>query len=365
VTSDLDADEEAGRGLYVTPRQAFGCLAVVLSLALVALLIYLLYFLQPRALGNKGGEVTSGIEPLFTIEGPGTGARPTFDRPLGATFDDKGRIWVSDTGNNRLVVFSGDGRLLFELGEFGVAKPAPGGAYSWKEGRLNFPAGIAADDQGNVYVADFRNDQIQVFDQNGRFVRRFPDNRKPVGKGSSGQDGTGIGVTAVAVRGDKVYATDIYQVFVFSRDGRLLRQFGKPGRGPGDLDHPNGITVARDGTVYVSDSNHTRVVAFTPEGGPKWSVGRIPQSMNDTSPSDLDLPRGLAVLDNGDILVVDSFSFELVRISPAGKVLERYGERGVEPGQFNFPNSVSVRGDRLLVSDKENDRVQVLRLVER
>jgi tripartite motif-containing protein 71 len=374
VTSDIEpasaseeplVEEEPTRGFYLTPRQAFGCMAAALALLLVALLLYLLYFLQPKNLGSTGGETSEGIEPLMAIEGPGVGTHPAFDRPQGAAFDNQGRIWVSDTGNDRLVVFGSDGRFLFELGGFGVAKPAPGGTFSWKEGRLNFPLGIAIDELGNAYVADFRNDQIQVFDESGRFVRRFPDNRKRTGKGSSGQDGAGIAVTAVAVRGDEVYATDTYQVFVFSKDGTLLRQFGKPGRGPGDLDHPNGVAAADDGTVYVSDSNHSRVIAFSPEGKPKWSVGRIPASMNDTSTGDLDLPRGLAVLGNGDILVVDTFSFELVRISKDGKVLARYGARGVDPGQFNFPNSVSVLGDRLLVSDKENNRVQVLRLVKR
>ena len=166
-----------------------------------------------------------------------------------------------------------------------------------------------------------------MFDPDGAFLRRFPDPTKPVGKGSSGQDGLGIAVTSVAVLGGKVYATDTYQVFVFTTEGKLLEQFGKPGRGPGDLDHPNGVAIAPDGTIYVSDSNHARVTAFTASGTPVWNAGRIPAGMNDTSPAAFDLPRGLAVNPDGTVVVVDVFGFDLIRLStrvrcspPTGRV---------------------------------------------
>lgn len=351
------------RGLYITPRQAFGALAVALALALIALIAYLLYILQPHSLGVRGGATVDGIKPLFTIEGPGAGKYPTFNRPLGVTFGSDGRIYVSDTGNNRVCMFDANGDFIKEWGTFGVAKPAKGGVYSWQPGRFNFPDGIAADEQGDVYVADFRNDSIQVFDRDGRFLRRFPDPTKPVGRGSSGQEGTGIAVTSVAVAGGKVYATDTYQVFVFTTAGKVLEQFGKPGRGKGDLDHPNGVAAAPNGTIYVSDSNHARVTAFDASGTPLWNAGRIPAGMNDTSSAEFDLPRGLAVMSDGSVVVVDVFGFDLVKLSPAGKVLGKYGSRGVEPGQFNFPNDVSSLGTKLAVADKENNRVQVLQLV--
>lgn len=365
VISDLPPEQKR-RGLYLTPRQAFMALAVVLLLALIALLVYLFFFLRPTGLGKRGGETANGIEPLFTIEGPGTGAKPLFDRPLGVAYSPSGdRIYVSDTGNNRVCMFDGSGKFLKEWGGFGVGKPLPGGTYSYKPGRLNFPAGAATDEQGNVYVASFRNDCVEVFDKDGKWLRRFPDPTKMTGRGSSGQDGKGIAVTAVAVRDGKVYATDTYQIFVFDTAGKLVRQFGKPGVGIGDIDHPNGLAVGTDGTIYVSDSNHARVTAFTADGKPKWNLGRIPASMNDTSPAPLQLPRGITMLPNGDALVVDVFAFQLVEVTPAGKVVGNYGARGVDPGQFNFPNAVSAVGNTLAVADKENNRIQVLRLVKR
>ena len=52
-----------------------------------------------------------------------------------------------------------------------------------------------------------------------------------------------------------------------------------------------------------------------------------------------------------------------MRLSAAGKLIGRYGQRGVAPGEFNFPNDVDAAGSRLVVADKENNRVQVVELI--
>ena len=236
----------------------------------------------------------AGIRPIHVIYGPGVGTQPFFDNPMGAAFGNDGRVYVADTGNNRVVVFDRDGRYLFQFGRLGVAKPAKDGVLSWAPGLFNYPTDVATDGDGNVYVADFNNDQIQVFDPEGKFVRVFPDRGKRVGKGASGSGGNGVAVSSLSVQGDRVYVTDRYQVLEFTTDGTFLTQFGKPGTGPGDLDHPNGIAVGNDGTVYVSDSNHARVIAYDAAGAVKWTAGDIPNSKTETSTGGFQLPRGIA-----------------------------------------------------------------------
>jgi DNA-binding beta-propeller fold protein YncE len=272
-------------------------------------------------------------------------------------------VYVTDAENNRVCAFDSSGRFLFEFGGFGVAKPLPGAQNSYEPGKRNYPVGIDTDEDGNVYVASFRNDSIEVFDANGNPLRRFPDPAERVGRGASGQDGTGIAVTDVAVKGGLVYACDAFQVVVFTTQGDFVRQFGRPGTEPGSLDHPNGIAVGDDGTVYVSDSNHARVTAFTPEGEAKWNFGTIPEGMDDKSAREIELPRGITVLGDDSILVSDAFGFSLVRLSPEGELIARYGERGVEPGQLNFANDVAVLRGFVAIADKENGRLQVVRLV--
>ncbi len=354
----------------MTARQGFGLLAVALAVLLIILLLVLFLLLSPRGLVTQGGAAVAGLEPVLTIEGPGRGSEPTFRRPMDAAIGSNDRIYVVDSDHNRIAVFTRRGRFLFEFGGFGIAKPLPGFDATWEGGLLNFPLGIDVDDRGDVYVADFRNDQIQVFDAEGEFLRRFPDPTKRVGQGGSGQDGTGIAVTDVAVAGDHVYAADSYQVVVFTTRGEFVRQFGRPGVEPGAFDRPNGIAVAPDGTVIVADSNNARIQAFSPEGQLKWAVGRgvhvsgITGEQRDDSEAVFGLPRGVAVLDDGTIAVVDSFEYEIVLLSDEGQVLGRFGQRGASPGQLNLPNGIGAAGDLVIVADKENNRAQLLRLVK-
>lgn len=349
----------------VSARQAFIGSAVFLIILLVSLIAYLLLAVggQSSTIVTRGGETVAKLKPLFAIDGPGAGKVPRFSRPMGAAFGPDGRIYVTDTANNRVCVFDEEGKFLFEFGSFGIAKPLPGATKTWKPGSLNYPIGIDVDRDGTVYVADFRNDQVEVFDSEGKYLRSFPDAAKVTGKGSSGQDGLGIAVTDVAVGNGKVYATDAYQVFIFDTRGKLLRQFGKPGQGSSDLDHPNGVAVNGKGDIFVSDSNHARVLSFDRDINLRWSVGRIPRDMNDTTSSVLALPRGLAAADDGTLFVADAFAFEIVQVSKDGSVLQRFGERGTEPGQLNFPNDVDSKGDLLLIADKENNRVQVVQII--
>lgn len=351
------------RGFALTPRRAFGLLAIVLTLILAGLVAYLLWFVgRPESLADL--PAVQGIEPVWQVYGPGEGDVPLFDRPMGVAVGKGDRIYVTDSGNDRVCMFDANGRFLSQFGSTGIAKPAQGYKATYVAGSLNYPVGIDCDDEGNVYVASFYNDSIEVFTADGEPLRRFPDPNLPVGRGSSGYNGTGIAVTDVAVSGDRVYALDAYQVFVFTTDGEFVDQWGKPGTSPGDLDHPNGIAVSEDGkTVYVSDSNHSRVTAFTPEGKVLWQVGDISGGISDKEAGEFELPRGLAVMNDGSVLVTDAFAFSLVRIDAEGQIVARYGERGVDPGQFNFANDVEALRSFIVVADKENGRIQVVRLV--
>lgn len=351
--------------MYLSARNAYIALAIFLSIVLLGLITLLFMRLNPGALVSVGGDEEGGITPLLEIQGPGRGDNPLFSRPQGVALGPDGRIYVSDTDNNRIAVFSRDGRFLQAWGGFGVAKPLPGIEATWDEGELNFPLGIDVSDDEEVFVADFRNDQIQVFDTDGDFLRRFPDPTQPVGKGASGQDGLGIAVTDIAVDGEVVYALDSYQVVAFDTDGEFREQWGMPGAQEGGIDHPNGIDVGEDGTVYVSDSNNNRVTAFSPEGDHLWTVGEPVTQLQQQVDNEFGLPRGLCVRDDGSILVVDAFNHELVVLEREGEVRARYGDRGVNVTEFNFPNAVDDIDDRIAVADKENNRVLVLRLSDR
>jgi len=365
IDPTIGSDEPAQprRGFSLTPRRAFSLLAIVLVLILIALVIYLLWFLgRPEVLTDIPAR--QGVQPIWQVYGPAEGDRPLFDRPMGVAVGEGSRIYVTDAGNSRVCVFDSQGRFLFEFGMFGVAKPAPGAIATYVPGSLNYPVGIDTDEDGNVYVASLYNDSVEVYDSRGTPIRRFPDPLAVTGKGGSGAGGLGIAATDVAVSGDRGYVTDAYQVVVFTREGEVVGQWGRPGSDEAGLDRPNGIAVSEDGqTVYVSDSNHNRITAFSTTGEVLWQVGTISAGVEDKTEREIQLPRGLAVMSDGSVLVADAFGFDLVRISADGEIISRYGERGVAPGQLNFSNDVEVLRGFIVVADKGAGRVQLVRLI--
>jgi tripartite motif-containing protein 71 len=337
--------------------------AIVVFLLLVLIWLVALLILMLRQEPVEGEYRALGrLKPLHVLIGPGVGERPFFEKPMGVAFGKGDRVYVADTGNNRICVFDRNGRYLFQFGGLGVGKPAPQGVVSWKPGLFNYPTDVAVDSDGNLYVADFRNDQIQVFDPEGKFLRVFPDRNRVVGRGASGYNGRGIAVSSVTVRDDRVYATDRYQVVVFDTKGNLLEQWGMPGDGPGELDHPNGVAVDLNYEVFICDSNHSRVSAYSPAGRPLWSVGKPVGDVTKQNGGQFEVPRAITFMQDRSILVVDALASKLVRLTVTGEVDGEFGQRGDRPGELNFPTDVDSRESRIAVAEKGNNRVQVMLL---
>ena len=125
----------------------------------------------------------------------GTGCS-RFQNPFGVAIDQEGRIFVADSGNHRIQVFSRDGAFLSQFGSHGAGP-----------GQLNQPVGIAIDQEGRIIVVEHLSHRIQVF----------------------------------------------------SRDGAFLSQFGSHGAGPGQLNQPVGIAIDQEGRLLVGDCHNHRL----------------------------------------------------------------------------------------------------------
>lgn len=128
-------------------------------------------------------------------------------------------------------------------------------------GKFYHPHDAALGPDGNLYVADRYNHRVQVFDQDGNFIRQF------------GNYGSGNGefneVTGIHVAPDgKVYVSECgnHRVQVFNSQGKFIRAMGQYGSGEGQLNYPHGVTVDNDGNVYVVEHSNSRVTAFKPDG---------------------------------------------------------------------------------------------------
>ncbi len=170
--------------------------------------------------------------------------------PRGLAIDLDGNLLVADTGNKRIVRYSPSGAFVDQVGGGGVI-----------EGRFDEPTGVAVDpSDGSIYVADAWNRRIQKFDATLAFVAEWPvpgwESREIFHKPS-------LAVTA----GGDVYATDpqFYRVFVYGRDGTLKGTFGRFGAEANRFGMPNGIAADLPGnTILVADADNNRVLAFPP-----------------------------------------------------------------------------------------------------
>jgi uncharacterized protein (TIGR03663 family) len=175
-----------------------------------------------------------------------------------------------------------------------------GGGPGAAPGELAEPRGLAADGQGNLYVADTKNSRIQVFDASGK----------------------------------------------------LLRAFGTKGDGDGQLNEPCGVTVGPEGDVWVADTWNHRIVRFSAEGVFRGAYGEPDRKLFG--------PRAL-VFTRGSLYVADTGNKRIVRFDREGKKTGEFGEAGNGPGQFVEPVGLAVDGSgNLVVADTGNHRIQVV-----
>jgi DNA-binding beta-propeller fold protein YncE len=167
-----------------------------------------------------------------------------------------------------------------------------GGAHPFSE-----PDGIAVDRHDNLYVANSGNNQIDKFNSQGKLVTEWGS----PGRGD-GQFSCNFCAIAVDGRGD-VYVTDPgnSRVQKFNSSGKFLTKWGSSGTRDGQFYSPFGIAVDQQGDVYVGDTGNARVEKFDSNGKflAKW--GRS-GSGNGQFPSDL---ADLAVDTQENIFVTD------------------------------------------------------------
>ena len=116
---------------------------------------------------------------------------------------------------------------------------------------------------------------------------------------------------------------------------------------PGSFLFPNGI-VARNGVVYVADSNNQRVQVFDEDG----RFGHIIRTSG--------IPRGLDMDDGGLLYVADALAHQADVYLSSGERIASFGGQGAGPGEFRFTNDVALdRRGLIYLTDRVNRRVQV------
>jgi DNA-binding beta-propeller fold protein YncE len=179
-----------------------------------------------------------------------------FTQPTGLALSSDGqRLAVCDTAAHTVFVFDARrGEMLTTLG---------GEAKSGRDGEFHTPYAVAYDEEGYLYVSDYLNFRIQVFDPAGDLELVFGQIGDRPGDLNRPR---GLAVDATA---GVIFEVDgaFQLVQMFNLDGEILMWFGGPGTGPGGFDLPSGI-ARRGNLLAVADTLNSRVQLFRFLGPP-------------------------------------------------------------------------------------------------
>jgi tripartite motif-containing protein 71 len=264
-------------------------------------------------------------------------ALPTFaglKEPRDAAVDELGRIWIADFGNSRVRLFDARGGTLGGWGSRGD------GRYSFRD-----PSGIAVGG-GRVYVADTWNGRIQCFATSGEWQATASGLSSPRG-------------VAIAPDG-RVWVAESGGHRVLAFDASLGNKVGVGGKGSGDsqFSNPVGIAVAGSGEVYVADSDNRRIVVLSSDGTFRrsWPVPGWERAVDPY----LEIDR------NGTLYASDPGAAEAVRaFDGEGRVLSEWTE-GEDLRRFSLPTGLALDRDRavLYVVCRGGGRVATVRVGE-
>lgn len=223
-----------------------------------------------------------------------------FKLPKSVYQAEDGRIYVADTGNNRVQVFKANGKFDFTFGSRGR-----------KTGQLNGPQGIVVNSKGLIYVADTKNHRIQIFNRQGIFLSAFGE------KSSNNKD-------------------------------------EKPAKGSFML--PTELALDKNENLYVVDGGNNRIQVFSGTGDFLRSFGEFgDQYVQFNNPVDI------AIDSSGKIVIAEQGNHRLQLLSSNGVPLLIFGSPGAGIGEMSMLSSVAVKDDSIYVADYNHDKIRQFR----
>ena len=314
--------------------------------------------------------------------------------PKSAVADNAGNLYVADTRHHRIRMVDASGTIstLAGTGDWGFSGDGGPAAAA----RLASPFGLALDREGNLYLSDSGNHRVRRIDAVTRTIETVAGTGE---LGFSVDGGPAIAAEVVDPRG--IAADDSGNVVVAEPATSRLRRIdtvtgtidtvagtgagGLSGDGgpasEGMLQRPQGVAADLSGNLYVADTwNHrlrridhaTGVIETLAGGGGRGFSGdgeAAPQAQ-------LHLPAGVAVDSAGNVYVADTWNGRIRRIDAMSGLIETIagtGEAGFSgdgeaatAAMLFAPHGVAVDGSgNVYVADTENHRVRRIDSVTR
>jgi len=267
-----------------------------------------------------------GYQMVRSWGGPGS-APGQFSDPNGIAVAGD-RVYVADSRNHRIQVFTRDGELVEQW-------PVP------DEGRpMNLDTG-----HGQLYAADYWNDVVRVYARDtGALIRSVG------GPGSGPGELKNPGGVAVGPAGHLFVADFSNQrVQELSATGAFVRQWGTTGEKgylfAGGFNYPIDVTVAADGTLFVADGYNDRIQVFGPDSDfvRKWG-GPLAINIRGSYHGWFKVPTSVALGPNDTVFVADQENNRVQKFTRSGEFLTAFGTPHDGPGYTESAVAVAADG---------------------
>jgi hypothetical protein len=336
---------------------------------------------------TPGGVVTTlAGQPGGSGSADGTGSAAQFDGPEGVAVDSAGNVYVADTGNDTIRKVTPGGVVTTLAGFAGSPGSADGTASA---ARFYYPAGVALDSAGNVYVADTGNDTIRKVTPGGVVTTL-------AGLAGSSGSADGTGNAARFYHPEGVAVDSAGNVYVADTGNDTIRKVtpggvvttlaglaGSSGSADGTgsaarFNYPGGIALDSASNVYVGDY-HNNTIRKVTSGGVVTTLAGLAGTTGTAdgtgSAARFNGPAGVAVDSAGNVYVADTLNSTIRKVTPDGVVttlagLPQFGQYGDPIGgsadgtasaaQFNGPLGVAVASaGNLYVADSDNNTIRI------
>lgn len=293
----------------------------------------IVFFLLIHYQATSWGQIINTIAGIG-IEGySGDGALGTaaaLNKPIGIGLDDSANLYIADTRNSRIRKVDRNGMITTIAGTGLPGNIGDGGLAT--AAQLFAPTDVAIDAEGNIFIADIKNNTVRKVNKN-----------------------TGI-ITTVAGNGIDGY----------SGDGGLATAAA--------LSSPHGIALDTSGNLYIADYNNSRIRKVHSSTGlittvaGNGSIGYTGDGGLATA-AELANPSGLCVANNGDVYIADTYNNRIRKVNNATGIITSiagngtYGFNGdgglALDAVFSNPTDVTLDGnENLFIADLNNNRVR-------